>query len=109
MAETITDILLIAISLVIIIDLSGFVESVKSVIKKWLKINGEVKMKPFDCSFCMTWWTGLIYLIITGNATLLYMTVVLLTAFFTTTILNILVLVKDIMDYTISRITMKLN
>ena len=62
------DIILIALVVVFIVDLSGAVESLKN----FIKINGRtVKyLKPFDCSLCMTFWTGLFYLVCVGAFTL---------------------------------------
>ena len=52
---------------VLIIDISGFIDSVKWGVSKWLtkgKIQTtDYRIKPFDCSLCMTWWSCLIYMI----------------------------------------------
>ena len=53
-------------TVVFIVDLSGFVQSVKAGLSRWLgaKVGS---MKPFDCSLCLTWWGGLALLIIDGK------------------------------------------
>lgn len=39
---------------------------------KWMPFE----MKPISCSFCMTWWSSLAYLIITHHLTLPYLALV---------------------------------
>ena len=56
------DLVEITVIVVIIVDISGFVDIIKSFVGKVLHIN-NVKLKPLDCSFCMNWWVSLIYLI----------------------------------------------
>lgn len=61
------NLLFIALIWVFIIDISGFVDECKRFISKKLT-NGTIEtkdwsLKPFTCSLCMTFWTGLIYLI----------------------------------------------
>ena len=54
-----------------IVDISGFVDSIKRGI--WRLIMGkdrqyqEFNMKPFDCSLCLSFWSGLIYLLCVGQ------------------------------------------
>lgn len=57
----------------------------------------------------MTFWVGLIYLLITQSFTLPYITVVCILAYLTTTTRDILYLVKDIIDTIIARISNKLQ
>lgn len=52
------------------IDLSGFLETVKRVIWKWLikdKPYRDFQLKPFDCSLCMSHHIMLLYVILTGQ------------------------------------------
>lgn len=66
----IPDLICITIILVIIIDYLPVIRDFKSWIKRRLKIKGELSIKPFECSLCMTHWIGLIYLIISGELSL---------------------------------------
>lgn len=95
----VTNIILIAIVWVVIIDLSGFVDSVKRAIWKWVfkgsKEYRDFDFKPLSCSFCMTWWTSLFYLIIAGEWTLSLTAFSLIIAFMTPTIKDVLILIKD--------------
>lgn len=78
----ITELLIITLLMVFIIDLSGFIDEIETALTKWLK--GKVRIpKPFSCSLCMSWWTNLIYLLCVGHFTLPYIALVALFAFLT--------------------------
>lgn len=63
------DILILALVVIFIVDISGFTQSWMDALSRW--IGRPVRpVKPFACSLCMTWWTGLAYAIITGNLTI---------------------------------------
>lgn len=64
------DLLLIAAITIYIVDLSGFTESWRSALTRWLKAKELKPIRPFDCSLCMTWWVGIIYALCTGNLSL---------------------------------------
>ena len=60
------DILLLSLVVIWIVDVSGFTDSWMNALSRWL--NRQIRpVKPFACSLCMTWWTGLAYALITGN------------------------------------------
>lgn len=93
---------------VLIIDISGFIDSIKSLISKLLT-NKQIdttnfRLKPFDCSFCMTFWTGLIYTIVIGQFTLVNLLIILLLAFMTEPFYRILLLIKDMILKLIDKI-----
>jgi hypothetical protein len=96
-----TDILLIAVIIVVIIDISGFIDSLKSGLKKVLT-KGRMSdpyysLKPLDCSFCMTWWTGLIWLLVTHNVTLWMLAYLLLICVMTPVIKDVIILIRETM------------
>ena len=74
MEITMLKILMIQIISVLIIDISGFVDEMKIMLSKLLtrgKIaTNNYNIKPFFCSTCMSWWCGLIYLIIAKEVSL---------------------------------------
>lgn len=102
---------LISLILVIIIDLSGIIDSIKFLIGKILKIRNyhNIQLKPFSCSFCMTWWVGLIYLCIIGSLNLYNIALVLLFAYGSDNIKDLLILGKDILIKITNKIYEKLN
>lgn len=64
------DLIVLVCIVVFIIDISGIVDTIKHGIWKWLikdKEYREFRLKPFDCSLCMSFWMGLIYLICVGQ------------------------------------------
>lgn len=92
----VTDLFSILIISVIVIDISGFVHSIKAAIGKYLGISpNSFRIKPFDCSFCMTFWVSLIYLLVVGRFTLVNIAVVLLLCCLTTPLKNLVMSVRD--------------
>lgn len=62
--------LIIAFIVVNIIDISGIINHIKHWIWRILKKGSpyrDFELKPFTCSYCMTHWIGLIYLLVTGE------------------------------------------
>lgn len=98
----ILDLLLMTIIIVFIIDLSGVLESIEAFLSKWLKGKAKVP-KPFSCSLCSTWWSGLIYLWVCSQFTLLNITIVALFAFLTPVISNLLVWIKETLSWMIDK------
>lgn len=92
----VTDLFSILIISVIVIDISGFVYSIKVAIGKFLGISPNgFRIKPFDCSFCMSFWVSLIYLLVVGRFTLANIAVVLLLCCLTTPLKNLIMSVTD--------------
>ena len=108
----IIELILIQLIIVFIIDLSGAVESFKLFISKILT-KGKIQttnfsLKPFDCSLCMTWWIGLIYLLICHSFTIPYIALVALLSYLTPLSSSILLLIKDLTIFLINKLNMKL-
>lgn len=93
--QIIIDLLLIQFIITGIIDVSGFIGEIEHSLSKWLKIKAKIP-KPFSCSTCMTFWTGLIYLLITGNLSLLTISLTLFIALMTTVTSGVIILVRDL-------------
>lgn len=93
------DILWIAITWVVVIDISGFTDHLKSWIKRILTggrmSDPNYSLKPIDCSFCMTFWTGLVYLIVTHTLTLSMLAYLLCVCVMTPVIGLVLVTVRE--------------
>lgn len=92
--------LLIQVIVVIIVDLSGINDTWKSLLKI-IATKGRMRNPNYEgfdlCDFCINWWIGLLYLILTGNLTLLCICVVLLLSFFTNITKEVLIRVNDIL------------
>ena len=92
----VTDLFSILIICVLVIDISGFVHSIKVAIGKYLGISpNSFRIKPFDCSFCMTFWVSVIYLLVVGRFTLVNIAIVLLLCCLTTPLKNLVMSVRD--------------
>lgn len=64
------DLLLVALVTIYVVDISGFTESWRDALARWLKVTTLRPLKPFDCGLCMTWWVCIIYCLCTGQLTL---------------------------------------
>ena len=98
--KQLTDILLIAAVWVFVLDVSGFWNEASSIVKGWLT-GGHIKtpftLKPFSCSLCMTFWTGIAYLAITDSLTLPLTAYVCLVAMLTPRIADLLHVVDNLL------------
>ncbi len=63
------NLLLLAVVVVFVVDLSGIVDTIKGVLGRWLNVKVR-RLRPFDCSLCMVWWSGLGYLLVIGRFSL---------------------------------------
>ena len=61
------ELLLVALVTIYIVDISGFTESWRDALARWLKVASLRPLKPFDCGLCMTWWVCLIYALCVGQ------------------------------------------
>lgn len=94
------DIIWIAITWVVILDISGFMDHLKSGLKR-LVTGGRMSdpnysLKPLDCSFCMTFWSGLVYLLVTHSLSLWMVCYLLMVCVMTPVIGLSLITIRDI-------------
>lgn len=95
--------------IVFVIDLSGFVdEMVKRLYYKYIKVGDYhtliPKLKPLTCSLCLSFWAGIIYLLITSQFSILMLGYVCLLSFLTPIIGDILIMIKDVINKIINLI-----
>lgn len=98
------DLLLIAFIAVIVIDYSGFIDSMDDIIGKATGIKFFHIPKPLSCSFCSTFWAGIIYLLIVGHFNLLTIAYTLFLACLTPLINSSLHLFIDFLESVITGI-----
>lgn len=108
----ILDLFLIQLIVVFIVDYSGIIDSIKYAISSFLT-KGKMKttdfrIKPFDCSLCMTFWVGLSYLLITNQFTLFGIAIVCIFSGLSDTLFNVILLIKDIITFIINKISDKI-
>lgn len=63
-----TDLLLMSLTVSYIVDVSGFTQSWRSALARWLGRSASAlrPLPPFDCGKCMTFWACLILTLIEG-------------------------------------------
>lgn len=98
------DLFEITVIVVIVIDISGFVDSIKVFIGKVLGIN-NVSLKPLDCSFCLNFWASLGYLVITNQLSITAVMVTLLLSTMTSIIKDAIYLVRDLLGFILLKIS----
>lgn len=90
---------LLTLIVVSLVDLSGFVDTVKHWIWKWVWKNKrpyqDFDFRPFQCSYCMSHHVGVIYLLIVGKFTIITYFFLLFLAFMTPVFKDLMYLVKD--------------
>lgn len=94
--------LFMTIIICFIVDCSGIMTDIRKLVaniiykKTKMKVDyNDLKLKPIGCSLCMTWWTGIIYLLCIGEFTLVNLTFVALLAFLSSNISGLLLTMKD--------------
>ena len=99
---TLLNLFLITLVICFAVDCSGIMTDIRKAVankiykKTKLKVDyNELKLKPIGCSLCMTWWTGLIYLLCIGEFTLVNLTLVAMLALLSSNISGLLLTIKD--------------
>lgn len=95
------ELLLLTIIVCFVVDISGFIDTIKNIIWKWV-FNGkreyrEFRLKPLDCSLCMTFWIGLIWISI-FDFTLLNFVYVCVFAALSEQVYNMFMIIKHLID-----------
>ena len=95
--KCVVDILLLAAIIVFVVDLSGFTQTWKKWLGKWLGVQiGDVP--PFDCSLCLTFWAGLIYLIVEGDFSIPALAYLALVSYCTVLMGEILTAIRELLS-----------
>ena len=90
------DLLLVTLIIVYIIDISGAIEDLVEPLLAKLFHKSKVRLKkPWSCSKCMTFWIGLIYLLINMNFTIPYIFYVCMLSMLTPFFNNVLTLLLE--------------
>ena len=90
----IIDLILIQVIVVILIDISGIVQSVEGLIARLLSLK-KVSIYMLECSFCINHHTAFIYLLLTGALSLKNYCFVLILSFLTSVTKDLLWGVRD--------------
>lgn len=102
------DLLFIAVIVVAIVDISGVVDSIKSALKRWATggrmSDPNYSLKPIDCSFCLNFYAGLIYLLCVHSLSLMMIAYLLGLCVMTPVIQGFIILVRETMLKIIRRL-----
>lgn len=101
------NILCLALVVIYIVDISGIVDSFKWALGRWLNIKVG-RLKPIDCSLCMTWWVGLIYIIAIGECSIYTILCVAMTSALSAQISSTITLIRELLAAGINAISNKL-
>lgn len=87
---------MLAVVTVFIVDLSGFTETWKTALGRWLGVTVG-RVKPLDCSLCMTWWACVVYLLCSGHMSMGYLAVAALLSLSTTFLGELMVCLRELL------------
>ena len=92
--------LLLATIIVFVVDLSGCTDSWRRPLSEWMRRKTGYTIKhfpPFDCSLCLTFWAGLLWLAVRSAFTLPNVAFVCLAAYLTIPIGTTLTALRDLL------------
>ena len=105
----ILDLFCITFIIVFIVDISGVVYHIKKYILKLLfKLKNpdpeSMHIHLLECSLCITWWSGIIYILLTNNFNIYSLALVAVFSLLTSVIGNTIQLILDLCNTIISKI-----
>lgn len=106
-----TEIILISVICCFVVN-SGAVDSIKRAIWRWLKGQRPYQhfsLKPLDCELCLTWWTGIIYLLIIGEMTIINITIVAVVAWMTPLTADVMRLLQELPAWVLGKLFDKMS
>jgi hypothetical protein len=92
----ILDLFILTAIIVFVVDVSGIIESAEWWLSKWISKPCKIP-KPFSCSLCMTFWLGLIWILIYGF-TLPHLLTVCVFAALSEQVYNMFMIIKHLID-----------
>lgn len=101
------ELLLIASVVVFVVDLSGWRDSLLGALSRFTRRYGRGPVrsfKPITCSLCLTWWTGLVWIIVTGQLTLPSVALVAAASWMTDTLSTIFIFIRETITSAITKI-----
>ena len=103
--ETLLNIILITVTVTLIIDVSGFADT----IRRFFTALGKRTPKLFVCSLCLSFWCQMIYLVITNSLNLFYIAYALVLSNLTPIIKGLWELVFDALNFVIVWASRRIN
>lgn len=107
------NLLLLAIVVCFIVDLSGFNKSIIHLISRILKMNiknvYDIRIPFITCSLCTVWWSCLIYLLIVDDLTFTTIAFTSILSLISSNISGFLSLIKELLTYIESKLYTKIT
>lgn len=101
-------ILAITFAVVYIVDLSGFTESWRGALAKFLKTERLKSLKPFDCSKCLVFWVVLAWLLFLGENLLICLVSACLLSYLSETVRMLLIFIREGLNYILRKLIEKI-
>ena len=102
-SKILIDLILIQIICVNIVDISGVVSHIENAIARALKLK-SVSIHLIECSYCVTHWCCVIYLLFNGALSLKTYAIVLVLCFLTSVTKDLLWGIRDILVKLVSKL-----
>ena len=102
-SKILIDLILIQIICVNIVDISGVVSHIENAIARALKLK-SVSIQLIECSYCVTHWCCVIYLLFNGALSLKTYAIVLVLCFLTSVTNDLLWGIRDILVKLVSKL-----
>lgn len=110
--NTLITLLMIQVIVVCLVDLSGIVTTIKKglslLLTKGKVGKSDYQLKPLDCSLCMTFWSGIVYLLCSNCFSIQNIMIVCLLAVSANITKSLFLLLIDLINWLIATIQMKL-
>lgn len=106
------ELLLVAAIVVYVVDLSGWTDTWLGWLSRFTAAYGRSpvrSLRPFSCSLCMVWWTGLVWAALRGGFTLPVVAYCAALSFFSNTLVNILIFIKETLTGAIAKLDEWIN
>ena len=102
------NVLFITLIFVIALDVLHFWDDFSKLISGLItkgKVHKVFCEKPCGCSTCMSFWTNLIYMFVSGNFSVLNILIIIVLAMFTQELGGLILMLKSWIDALINKIT----
>ena len=104
------NILFITLIFVIGLDVLHFWDNFSKIVSGWItrgKVHKVFCEKPCGCSTCMSFWTNIIYMFVSGNFSILNVLIIIVLAMLTPELGGLIFMFKSWLDALINKITIK--
>lgn len=102
------NILFITLIFVIGLDVLHFWDEISKIISRIItkgKVEKSFDLKPFSCSTCMSFWTNILYMFITGNFSFLNVLIIIVLAMLAPELGGLIFMFKSWLAALINKIT----